>query len=102
MTTARRSPATAAVSSLETNNTHKPGFKLTQDERAKKFDEHNYGVCVSCDTGLDVHDDFICDPRLPGGFALMCTACIDYYNKNGYVSCGYGQFSNAIMTTHKW
>jgi hypothetical protein len=53
---------------------------------------------------LDDPADFTCDPRLPGGFALMCTACIDYYNKNGYVSCGYGPFSNAsaMMTTHKW
>ena len=27
--------------------------KLTQEERTKKFDEHDYGLCVSCDTGLD-------------------------------------------------
>ena len=82
----------------DTNKSHKPGFKLTQDERAKKFDEHDYGLCVSCDTGLDDPADFTCDPRFPKGFALMCTACIDYYNKNGYVSCGYGPFSNAMMT----
>lgn len=89
--------ATASVLTLETNKTHKPGFKLTQDERTKKFDEHNYGLCVSCDTGLDVLADFICDPRFPKGFALMCNACVDYYNKNGYVSCGYGPFSNSMM-----
>jgi hypothetical protein len=26
---------------------------------------------------------------------MMCNACIDYYNKAGYVSCGYGPFANA-------
>ena len=89
--------ATASLSSPETKHTHKPGLKLTQDERTKKFDEHDYGLCVSCDTGLNHQSDFTCDPRLPGGFALMCTACFEYYNKNGYVSCGYGPFSNAMM-----
>jgi hypothetical protein len=89
--------STASVSSIETKNTHKPGFKLTQKERKNKFDEHIHGLCVSCDTGLDNQADFICDPRFPKGFALMCNACVEYYNKNGYVSCGYGPFSNAMM-----
>ena len=64
--------ATASMLTPDTKKTHTPGFKLTQDERAKKFDEHDYGLCVSCDTGLDDPVDFTCDPRLPGGFALMC------------------------------
>jgi hypothetical protein len=72
-----------------------PGFQLTHEERMKKCDQHKYGICVSCDAGLDDRADFTCDPRMPGGFALMCHACGDYYNKNGYVSCGYGPFSNA-------
>jgi hypothetical protein len=73
--------------------THKPGFKLTQEERMTKFDKHQFGLCVTCDAGLDDRADFTCDPRLPGGFALMCNACFEYYNKNGYVTCGYGPFS---------
>ena len=77
---------------------HEPGFKLTQEERMKKFDQHKYGMCVSCDAGLDDRADFECDPRFPRGFAIMCCACIDYYNKNGYVSCGYGPFANAGYT----
>lgn len=79
----------------EKTKQHEPGFKLTHEERMKKFDQHKYGICVTCDAGLDDQDDFTCDPRAPGGFALMCHACIDYYNKTGYVSCGYGPFSNA-------
>ena len=89
--------ATAAATSVTVlaSKTHEPGFKLTHEERMKKFDEHQYGLCVTCDAGLDDRADFTCDPRAPGGFALMCNACGDYYNKNGYVSCGYGPFSNA-------
>ena len=74
---------------------HAPGFKLTQEERMKKFDEHKYGMCVSCDAGLDDRATFQVDPRFPRGFAMMCNACIDYYNKAGYVSGGYGPFANA-------
>ena len=89
--------ATAAATSVtvSASKTHEPGFKLTQEERMKKFDEHKYGLCVTCDAGLDDRADFTCDPRNPGGFALMCNECGDYYNLNGYVSCGYGPFSNA-------
>lgn len=85
----------ACVFAAETEKTHEPGFKLTHEERMKKCDQHKYGICVSCDAGLDDRADFTCDPRAPGGFALMCHACSDYYNKRGYVSCGYGPFSNA-------
>jgi hypothetical protein len=76
---------------------HEPGFKLTHEERMTKFDQHKHGLCVSCDVGLDDRADFACDPRLPGGFAMMCNACCDYYNKAGYVSCGFGPFSNAVF-----
>lgn len=85
----------ASASAVETTKTHVPGFKLTQEERMQKFDDHKFGLCVSCDAGLDDRADFMSDPRFPGGFALMCNACVEYYNKAGYVSCGYGPFSNA-------
>jgi hypothetical protein len=94
--TATASATSAYASAVETTKTHEPGFKLTHEERMKKCDQHKYGICVSCDAGLDDRADFTCDPRMPGGFALMCHACGDYYNKNGYVSCGYGPFSNAV------
>ena len=85
----------ASASAVKT--THEPGFKLTQEERMQKFDDHKFGLCVSCDAGLDDRADFMSDPRFPGGFALMCNACVDYYNKAGYVSGGYGPFSNAAF-----
>lgn len=53
---------------------HTPGFKLTEEERSKKHDLHKYGLCRSCDNGLDDRADFMCDF---GG--LMCNACCEYY-----------------------
>jgi hypothetical protein len=95
-TAAATTPAVLAVE--ETKKTHVPGFKLTHDERMEKFDQHKYGICVTCDTGLDDRADFMIDPRTPRGFALMCNECHDYYNKNGYVTSGFGPFSNATYS----
>ena len=88
---------TTTTTTTTPTKTHEPGFKLTQEERMKKFDEHKFGLCVSCDAGLDDRADFTTDPRFPRGFALMCNACVDYYNKAGYVGCGYGPFSNVAF-----
>jgi hypothetical protein len=58
---------------------HVPGYKLPVEERMKKFDEHKFGLCVSCDAGLDEPNDFMRDPVTftPG---LMCHDCIHYYS----------------------
>lgn len=91
-------PACDVVIQIQPEKTqpkHIPGFKLTEEQRTKKHDLHKFGLCCSCDAGLDDRADFVCDPRSPGGFALMCNDCFEYYNKNGYTSCGYGPFSNA-------
>jgi hypothetical protein len=69
----------------QTTSKHTPGFKLTQDERAKKSDQHKFGLCCDCDAGLDDRADFICDNRSNGGFALMCNACNDYYTNGGHL-----------------
>ena len=93
-------PATAATATTPATVVvmeHKPGLKLTREERMTNFDKHQYGLCISCDAGLDDRADFTCDPRFPQGFALMCHACFNYYNKNGYTSCGLGPFSNAVF-----
>ena len=81
MTTTNYWTATAFAVSKK----HTPGFKLTADERAMKSDEHQFGVCCSCDAGLDDRADFQVDYRASGGFALMCNACSAYY------ACGGGQ-----------
>ena len=60
---------------------HAPGFNLTKEERDIKSDEHQFGLCCSCDAGLDDRADFTCDIRENDGFALMCNACSDYYTQ---------------------
>ena len=75
--------AAAATAASVVSKKHVPGFKLTADERATKSDEHQFGLCCSCDSGLDDRADFICDHRANGGFALMCHACACYYTCGG-------------------
>ena len=82
----------ASASAVDTTTkTHVPGYKLPLEERMKKFDEHKFGLCVSCDAGLDDRDDFMRDPvTLTCG--LMCHDCVHHYTKAGYVGCGYGHY----------
>jgi len=65
-------PQPSTLQQIETE--HTPGFQLTKEERSKKHDLHKYGLCCSCDNGLDDRADFMCDI---GG--LMCNACCEYY-----------------------
>lgn len=86
-TTSNYWTATAAATSpyvllaaSEDKNQHEPGTKLSSEERMKKSDEHKYGLCCSCDQGLDDRADFVCDTHVDGRFALMCNACNEYYS----------------------
>jgi hypothetical protein len=65
-------------------STHTPGFKLTQQERSNKHDNHKFGLCFDCDSGLDDRADFICTILPNGGMRLICNACNDYYTNNAY------------------
>ena len=65
---------TATATTVMAAEKHTPGFKLTEEERAKKHDQHKFGLCCDCDAGLDDRADFICDVS-----GLMCNACQAYY-----------------------
>ena len=69
--------ATASVFPVK----HQPGFKLTEEERDIKSDEHKYGLCCSCDAGLDDRADFVCHSKKDGELSLMCNACDEYYTQ---------------------
>jgi len=70
--------AVTAASALPVKQ-HAPGFKLTQEERDIKSDEHKYGLCCSCDAGLDDRADFVCHSKKDGELTLKCNDCDDYY-----------------------
>ena len=56
---------------------HTPGLKLTEEERAEEHKKHKFGLCGSCDNGLDDDADWIVDKEV--GF--MCNACVAYYTE---------------------
>ena len=111
--TAAASTSASMLALDTTTKTHVPGYKLPVEERMKKFDTHKFGLCVSCDAGLDDYDDFERDPVTftPG---LMCNDCIRYYTKD-YLHCrdeagyirGYdpmtpGTAEVVVLTTGAW
>jgi hypothetical protein len=57
-------------------------FKLTPEERATKSRQHQFGLCDSCDTGLDDRAHFYChfnDDKM----ILTCRACDSYFDGGG-------------------
>lgn len=75
-TTTMTTPALAPAKYAETNGPY--NFKLTPEERAKKSGQHKFGLCDSCDTGLNDRADFHCyfnDNKM----VLTCNACDSYF-----------------------
>ena len=69
----------ATTGTTETKKTrHEPGIKLTELERVQKSSEHEFGICSSCDAGLDSQDDFVCSV-VADDVKVRCYACYDYY-----------------------
>jgi hypothetical protein len=57
-------------------------FKLTPEERAIKSGKHKFGLCSSCDEGLDDRAHFHAyfnDEKME----LTCNACDDYFAGGG-------------------
>ena len=55
--------------------------KLTGEERNAKSDNHKFGLCPTCDTGLDDRSDFIVNTNInSSGVSLVCAPC--YYHQN--------------------
>ncbi len=74
----------AATHQDDDNHSHNTpyNFKLTPEERAKKSGQHKFGLCESCDTGLDDRAHFHCyftDEKM----VLTCNACDSYFDGGG-------------------
>ena len=78
--------ATSSKTTSTADSKHTPGIKLTDEERAKKGVDHNYGLCCSCDAGFDRLTEIIYYWHPSGVYALcMCVACNRYYADTGTV-----------------
>jgi len=81
--TAVAATTAVTVSNPETaDSLHAAGpynFKLTTEERRVKSGQHKFGLCDSCDAGLNDRADFHChfdDTKM----TLTCNACDAYFS----------------------
>jgi hypothetical protein len=84
------------MSNFETTTKHQPAIKLTQIERDEKCSQHEFGICDTCDAGLDNRDDFVVT-LVADGIKVRCNACEIYYQveesvETIFCSC-YDEFS---------
>ena len=77
MTSSMQTIATTGTTGTR-ETAYTPVIKLTEIERAQKSCEHDFGICSSCDAGLDNHDDFV-SSIVADGFKTRCNACYHYY-----------------------
>ena len=81
-----------------TGTTHQPVITLTEQEREEIYLQHEYGICSSCDTGLDDPADFV-SSVVADDLIVRCTACYHYYAEEESLAtmCGliadYDEFS---------
>ena len=66
-----------------------PVIKLTELERVIKSSEHEFGICDTCDTGLDNREDFVCSV-VEYVLHVRCNNCHYYYEEEESIAtmCG--------------
>jgi hypothetical protein len=88
---------TSTIATTETTEpmvtTRQPVIRLTQEERQDKCLEHEYGICDSCDTGLDAPDDFV-SSVVAYELHVRCISCYHYYAEEESIArmCGFSDF----------
>ena len=97
MTSTIATTGTAATTEPAVTTHYQPVIRLTEQEREEIYLQHEYGICSSCDTGLDDPADFVSSVV---GYDLIvrCTACYHYYAEEESLAtmCGlthYDEFS---------
>jgi exo-beta-1,3-glucanase (GH17 family) len=75
--------ATTTVSNPDTTDSLRAAgpynFKLTPEERRVKSGQHKFGLCDSCDAGLNDRADFHCHFN-ETKMTLTCNACDSYFS----------------------
>ena len=72
-----------------TKTAYIPVIKLTELERVQKSSEHEFGICDTCDTGLDNREDFVCSV-VEYVLHVRCNNCHYYYEEEESIAtmCG--------------
>ena len=76
MTSNLETTTTATATATATKDT--PTIQLTLIERDEKSCQHEFGICDTCDAGLDNHDDFVITV-VADRLNVRCNACESYY-----------------------
>ena len=70
--------ATATATALTATNNHFP-VQLTKEQRNEKRRNYQFGLCDTCDAGLDDRTEVNFHYHADGTVNTLCDACRDYY-----------------------
>jgi hypothetical protein len=76
----------ATATAVTTTNAFpvKHNTPLTKEQRDEKRSEYQFGLCDTCDAGLDDRAEVNFHYRADGTIETLCDACNDYYT---YAPC---------------
>lgn len=77
------------MSNLKSTTKNQPAIKLTQFERDEKSSQYEFGICETCDAGLDNRDDFVVTV-VADGIKVRCNNCDFYYQVDESVETIFG------------
>ena len=87
MTSNLETTTTATATATATKDT--PTIQLTLIERDEKSCQHEFGICDTCDAGLDNRDDFVVTV-VADEIKVRCNACEIYYQVEESVETIFG------------
>lgn len=81
--------APAAASAHAATTPAAPRIRLSQFERDEKSSQHKFGICCSCDAGLDDRADFAITV-VADGIKVRCNDCESYYQVEESIDTMFG------------
>ena len=75
--------AAAYAENAENTIPYIPFMNLTKNQRDRKGQQFEFGLCCECDAGLAKQSDFVRKPR-GGSTVRMCCACNEYFFNLAY------------------
>jgi hypothetical protein len=87
--TAAAAAAAPAAAAHAATTPAAPRIRLSQIEREEKSSQHKFGICCSCDAGLDDRADFAITV-VADGIKVRCNDCECYYQVEESIDTMFG------------